>query len=53
MAGNEFDTSVMPSSRVARARERHMVGALPIYLIIMVLLMICIFGAVMLAISAR
>ena len=34
MQTNAFDTSTMPSARAARAKERRMVIALPVYVLI-------------------
>jgi hypothetical protein len=53
MAGNNFDTALMPSSEPARRRERRMFGAVPIYIFLAAVLTICILGVVTLALGAR
>jgi hypothetical protein len=53
MKQDGFDTAVMPSSRSARRKERRMLGGVPLYLLIAVLLTLAIFGVSILGTLAR
>lgn len=53
MAGNDFDTSVMPSARAARADQRRMLIPLPAFVAIIVAVALLVLGAGYLGLAGR
>jgi hypothetical protein len=53
MAGNDFDTSVMPSARAARRQERRMLIPLPAFVAIVAGVALLVIGAGYLGIIGR
>jgi hypothetical protein len=53
MAGNDFDTAVMPSARAARSEERRMLIPLPVFAAIVVVVALLVLGAGYLGLAAR
>lgn len=53
MAGNDFDTSVMPSARAARSDEQRMLIPLPLFIAIVVVVALLILGAGWLGLAGR
>jgi hypothetical protein len=53
MAGNDFDTSVMPSAGAARRDERRMLIPLPLFVAIVVVVALLVLGAGWLGLAGR